>query len=64
MRYLLIPVTDAMPAIHAHLTRWAIHERPSPEEIRALVRLACRFAVVAEALIGYLKTLRQRPNPN
>lgn len=65
VRFLLIPVTDGLPAVQAHFAQWPTEEGPpSPEELRELAGLTFRFVAVAEALVAYMKALSGRPNRN
>lgn len=65
MCFLLIPVTDALPAVQAHFARWPTEEdRPSPKELRELAGLTSRFVAVAEALLAYIKALSGQPSRN
>lgn len=65
MRFLLIPVADALPAVEAHLARWPTDDQwPSSEELRELIRVTVGFVAAADALLAYIKTLTGRPNPN
>ena len=55
MPLMLIPVSEALPAVQAHFERWASHDDvpPSPQELRELVDLTYRFVAVAELLRNY-----------
>lgn len=65
MPVLLIPVSDALPAVQAHFARWPMDEElSSPEELRELASLTARFVAVAEVLLLYVRALSGEPNPN
>ncbi len=65
MRFLLIPVADALPAVQAHLARWpGDNLPPSPEELRELVELVCGLVPVADALLVYAQVLGGVPSRN
>ena len=52
MNLLLIPVTDALPAIREHFDRYPDDDAPvSDEEHRQLTELAVRYVRVSEALL-------------
>ena len=75
MRFLLIPVAHAFPAlevcgalsaIQAHFRLWSHDdtEPPTVEELHQLVELAYRFVLVSEALLQYAVTLGGKPSRN
>lgn len=65
MRFLLIPVREALPAVQDHFARWPEEQDPvSADELVELTGLAARFAVIAEALVAYVKALTGRPSTN
>ncbi len=43
MALLLIPVADALPAVHAHLEHWPDDELPSPAALAELVALTAPY---------------------
>ncbi len=53
MNLLLIPVTDALPAIREHFERYPNDEAVSAEKLRELCVLAVRYVRVSEALLRY-----------
>ncbi len=61
MRFLLIPVADALPAVQAHFERWPGDDVPSPDELRELVALTVR---ASEALLRYAEVVGGKPCKN
>ncbi len=61
MRFLLIPVADALPAVQAHMERWPGDDPPSPDELAELVALTVR---ASEALLRYAEGASGLLDPN
>ena len=66
MTLLLIPVTDALPALREHFTRYPNDDGPeTPEQVREMAEVAGRFALLpkvcgsmaSEAMRGRLVTM-------
>ncbi len=56
MRFLLIPVADALPAVQEHLD--AVPDNsPSPEELRELASVTRRYVRVSEVLLRYAEVV-------
>ena len=51
MRFLLIPVANALPAVQAHLEHRPGDDPPSPDELAELVALTVRYVRASEALL-------------
>ncbi len=64
MRFLLIPVADALPAVQAPLERWSDDDPPSPDELAELVALTVRYVRVSEALLRYAELVDEKPSTN
>ncbi len=64
MRFLLIPVADALPAVPAHFERWPENDPPSPDELRELVELTVRYVRASEALLRYAEAIGGKPCRN
>lgn len=65
MRFYLIPVSDALPAIEAHFKAFPDDGvAPTPEELRKLVRIAFAFVPVSERLLEYARALGGKPSRN
>ncbi len=64
MRFLLIPVADALPAVQAHFERCPDGDPPSPDELAELVALTVRYVRASEALLRYAETVGGKPSKN
>ncbi len=64
MRFLLIPVADALPAVQAHFERWPDNGAPSPDELAELVALTVRYVRASEALLSYAELVGEKPSKN
>ena len=62
VRFLLIPVHDALPAVEAHFERWPHDEAPSEAELRELVEVTAWFVAASDVLLRYAKVLGGRPS--
>ena len=64
MRFLLIPVADALPAVQAHFERWPDDDPPSPDELAELVAVTLRYVRASEALLWYAEVVGEKPSTN
>ena len=64
MRFLLIPVADALPAVQAHFERWPDDNPPSPDELAKLVALTVCYVRASEALLRYAEVVGGKPCSN
>lgn len=62
MRYLLIPLDSALPAVTDSLNRLGDEQPLTGEEHAALCRLAVRFVWTSQALEGYSLLMVGKPN--
>ncbi len=64
MRFLLIPVANALPAVHAHLKHRPGDDPPSPDELAELVALTVRYVQASEALLRYAEVVDGKRSKN
>ena len=64
MRFLLIPVADALPTEQVHFARWPDDAVVSAEEMRVLTELAVRYVRASEALLRYAEAVGGKPFSN
>ncbi len=64
MRFLLIPVADALPTVQTHLEHRPDDDPPSPDELAKLVALTVRYVRGSDALLWYAETVGGKPSKN
>ncbi len=64
MRFLLIPVANALPAVQAHSEHGPGDDPPSPDELAELVKLTVRYVRASEALLRYAELVGEKPSKN
>ncbi len=64
MRFLVIPVADALPAVQAHFEHRPGDDPPSPDELAELVALTVRYVQASEALLRYAELVGEKPSKN
>lgn len=64
VRFLLIPVANALPAVQAHLEHRPGDDPPSPDELAKLVALTVCYVRASEALLRYAETVGGKPSKN
>ncbi len=63
MRFLLIPVANALPAVQAHLEHRPDDDPPGPDELVELVALTVCYVRASEALLRCAETVG-KPSTN
>ncbi len=65
VRFLLIPVANALPAVQAHFEQWSDDDAVvSAEELRELIELTVRYVWASEALLRYAEVVGGKPSKN
>ena len=64
VRFLLIPVANALPAVQAHFEHRLGDDPPSPDELAKLVALTVRYVRASEALLRYAELVGEKPCRN
>ena len=64
MRFILIPVVHASPAVRNYLAATADDGPQTPAEVKQLVSVAIQFAVTSGVLVEYVRRLTGRPCEN
>ncbi len=64
MRFLLIPVANALPAVQAHLEHRPGDDPPSPDELAELVAVTVRYVRGSEMLLRYAEVVGGKPSRN
>lgn len=64
MRFLLIPVADASPAVRDYLAGTDDDGPLTPAEVKQLVSVAVKFTMTSRALLEYVGALMGRPCEN
>ena len=63
MRFLLIPVANALPAVQAHSVHLPENDPHSPDELAELVALTVRYVRASDAL-WYAEVVGEKPSKN
>ena len=61
MRFLLIPVADALPGVQAHLDAGPDDASLSAQELRELLEVTSRYVRASEALLRYAQAVSGKP---
>ena len=64
MRFTLIPLEHAIPAIRDHMKAHPDDDVPGPGETQQMAKLAIRFVMTARALEAYAEALSGKPETN